>query len=245
MQFIFDFDGVLLDSLGEVIITSYNAASGDLAFEPEKPPAAFSELLRLNRFYCGRAGDFVTLASALLEGRVPAKAPYFSKAEFDEIIAADKLSREDRLNQFFMTRKFMIAGDRFAWLALHNTYEPLWERAKSFADELILMTNKNTQAVVETCEHFGLELREENIYSGDAGATKTENFTKIKKRFDDKQRYFFVDDSVKNLQKLERDFPKEITLSLASWGYLGPEDLSIAKEAGFLIDSQESLLERL
>jgi len=245
VKFIFDFDGVLLDSLGEVIVTSYNAASGDLAFEIEKPPASFVLLFKENRFHCLRAGDFVTLALALLDGKTPSTMPHFSKEEFAAIIAADKLSREERLNQFFLTRSIMIAGDRFSWLELHRVYQPLWQQVKYFADELILMTNKNNQAVIETCEHFELDLKEENIYSGDKGITKSENFKKIKNRFKSKDGFFFIDDSVKNLQKLETDFPGEITLSLASWGDGGPHDEQIAKEAGFLIDTQETFLKRL
>ena len=128
---------------------------------------------------------------------------------------------------------------------MHQPFQPLWEELSFYESEIVLLTNKNLDAVQTTCEHFGLNLSEENIYSGDHGIKKSENFLKIKKRFPNVKDFHFVDDSLDNLVALEKAFPGELSFGLASWGYNGPFAEKQAPGLGVEIETQDSLISKL
>ena len=57
--------------------------------------------------------------------------------------------------------------------------------------------------------------------------------------------FYFIDDSIKNLQDLEREVnpeKKRLNLLFASWGYSGPVDEKIAVESGFPVFRQVDLI---
>jgi hypothetical protein len=91
------------------------------------------------------------------------------------------------------------------------------------------------------CRHFGLNIQTIDVYSGDKGVSKTENMQQIQGRFGAGP-YYFIDDSVKNLQELDaalnRQKKKVFIPLLASWGYTGPEDEKFARKFGYAILKQ-------
>lgn len=242
---LFDFDGVLLDSLDEVVLTSYSAVSDELPESLSEVPRDFVDLFKLNRFHCGRAGDFLCLATGINIGLLPVSPPYYTAREFETLKSISSLDTKQRTESFFSTRQSLQEKSPNSWLNAHRPFQPIWEELTFYSSGIILLTNKDADSVKKTCLHFGLEVSEENIYSGDKGVSKSENFEKIKTRFPEVRDFHFVDDSVKNLENLERDFPGELSFSLASWGYNGPEDSEKAAALGFEIETQDSLIERL
>jgi hypothetical protein len=111
----------------------------------------------------------------------------------------------------------------------------------------VILTNKNRDATLRLCGHFGLVINAADVYSGDQGASKVENMRQIQKRFEN-QTSDFIDDSVKNLRDLENSLnvrKKTIRLMLASWGYTGPRDEKIAREYGYPVLNQKDLISLL
>ena len=97
------------------------------------------------------------------------------------------------------------------------------------------------------CHHFDLPVLSENVYSGDHGTTKIENLLQIQDRFK-QSRYTFVDDSLANLRELDTCFNAAepvLDLLLASWGYNGPDDAALAREAGYPFITQADLIKRI
>ena len=77
--------------------------------------------------------------------------------------------------------------------------------------------------------------------------TKIENMLRIQERFGRKQ-FFFIDDSVKNLQELDLYFNTEkkvLTLLLATWGYTGAQDARMAQGYGYEVIQQTDVVRRL
>ncbi len=101
---------------------------------------------------------------------------------------------------------------------------------------------------MQLCKYFGYELLENNIYSGDDGVLKTENLNEIHDRFKAGP-YVLIDDSLSNLKELDRHFntpdSKFLSLILAAWGYIGPEDAEMAAALGYEIHSQEDFISYL
>jgi len=108
----------------------------------------------------------------------------------------------------------------------------------------VILTNKNRDATLRLCRHFGLKIKTTDVYTGDQGVTKTENMQQIQNRFRGES-FFLIDDSVKNLQELDIFFNHDkntLTLLFASWGYTGPEDAKIAREYGYPIFRQTDMI---
>jgi hypothetical protein len=70
---------------------------------------------------------------------------------------------------------------------------------------------------------------------------------RIRKRFG-RQPFVFIDDSIKNLQELDRHFNRDekvLSLALAAWGYIGSGDTEAAPQSGYPIFQQTDVVQFL
>lgn len=240
-----DFDGVLINSVDEVAVTAYNAASGSLVTSPVELPGEALHLFRRNRFHVQAIGDAIPLMNWCISKCKVDRGKILTSNEYRAINLGFNVSLKNRTNLIYEHRKKFIEKDETSWLAIHAPYQPLWTAlVERNYRPLVILTNKNRDATVRLCRHFGLRIEEHYIYSGDHGISKIENMRKIRQHFGS-GRYFIIDDSVKNLQNLDDHFNKEqkIVFPLfASWGYVGPRDSAIAHQRGYRILSQEEFI---
>jgi phosphoglycolate phosphatase-like HAD superfamily hydrolase len=242
---IFDFDGVLINSLDEVILTAYNAVTGKQVTSLADLPTALVGLFQHNRFHVQAIGDAILLMNWCLNHYHNKSEHILNPHEYEALISDATVSITDRTLRIYETRSQFIAKAPECWLALHRPYQPLWghllhRRKYTF----VILTNKNRDATLRLCQHFGLNIHAVDVYSGDHGTSKVENMRQIQKRFAD-QPFYFIDDSVKNLQELENSVNAEnkmIWLLLASWGYTGPRDEKIAQQYGYPVLNQKDLI---
>lgn len=242
---IFDFDGVLIDSLDEVTVSAYNAVTNKLITAIEKLPQNLVDLFQRNRFHFQPAGDVIPLMQWCLQHYEISADKLLSPAEYRDINIRNRIPLIERSNLFYAKRKEFVIKDKQVWLALHKVYQPLWdELIKQGGGRVVILTNKNWEAVHRLCRHFGLNILKENIYSGDAGATKLTNLHKIHGRFG-RGRYELLDDSLKNLRDLERRFNvrnQMLVPILASWGYLSPTSKSDAQKCRYQVFNQSDMV---
>jgi FMN phosphatase YigB (HAD superfamily) len=233
---IFDFDGVLINSLDEVVLTTYNAATGSLCTSLAQVPADLVLMFKNNRFHVQPIGDAIALMNWCLANRQGDLNKILTPEEYGTIADGTDIPLPDRTNLIYDTRQRFIDRNTKLWLALHQPYQPLWNELIRRKDYLyVILTNKNHDAALRLCRHFGLQINGDDIYSGDHGVTKIENMLRIQARCG-KKSYSFIDDSVKNLKELDLYFNKEkkvLTLLLAAWGYTGAQDEKIAQESGY------------
>lgn len=233
---IFDFDGVLINSLDEIVLTAYNAATDSLMTALPEVPSDLLQMFKNNRFHVQPIGDAIALMhGCLIEWQ---KDPHiiFTREEYQAMVRNSDVALADRTNSIYDTRKRFIDRDIKRWLALHQTYQPLWDELIQRQNHpFVILTNKNHDATMRLCRHFGLNIDAKDIYSGDNGVTKIENMLKIQERFGRRQ-FMFIDDSVKNLQELDLHFNRDkkvLSLALAAWGYIGAGDTRTAPESGY------------
>jgi FMN phosphatase YigB (HAD superfamily) len=242
---IFDFDGVLINSLAEVTLTAYNAATGKRVTSLADLPTALVGLFQQNRFHVQSIGDAILLMNWCLNNYRSKSEKILNPHEYQALISDTTASITDRTLRIYETRSQFIASDPECWLALHQPYQPLWgELIQRQKDVFIILTNKNRDATLRLCQHFGLNIHAADVYSGDHGTSKVDNMRQIQKRFED-QLFGIIDDSVKNLRELENYLNVEnklIRLLFAAWGYKGPQDEKIAKEYGYPALSQKDLI---
>jgi phosphoglycolate phosphatase-like HAD superfamily hydrolase len=241
---IFDFDGVLIDSLDEVTVTAYNAVTGKQVTSLAELPTALVGLFQHNRFQVQPIGDAILLMNWCLKNyRNPAK-PILNSHEYAALISGAAVSITDRTLQIWETRSQFITKAPESWLALHCPYQPLWGHLighRKYA--FVILTNKNRDATLRLCQHFELDIHAVDVYSGDHGTGKVENMRRIQKRFKGLT-FDFIDDSLKNLRELEplNVDNRVIRLLLASWGYIGPRDKKLAQEYGYPVLNQKELI---
>ena len=233
---IFDFDGVLINSLDEVVLTSYNAATNSLVTALAQVPADLVQMFKNNRFHVQPIGDAIVLMNWCLANCQKNSQTILNREDYEALTHRADIDLVDRTNLIYAIRKRFIDTDIERWLALHQTYQPLWNQLAQRENYLfVILTNKNHDATYRLCRHFGLNVDTNNIYSGDNGTTKIENMLRIQKRFG-RQPFFFIDDSFKNLKELDFHFNrnhKVLSLALAAWGYIGAADAIIAPESGY------------
>lgn len=243
---IFDFDGVLVDSLDEVVLTVYNTASGQPLMTPADLPQALIRLFRRNRFHVQPIGDGILLMNWCLQNYRSESERILRPEQFQAIIddAAAPVAR--RSAQVYNTRQQHIERDAAGWTALHRPFQPLWNALVERQNHpgFAIVTNKNRAATERLCRHFGLNIPSKNIYSGDNGASKVEHMQLIQQRFQ-AQTYYFLDDSLKNLHELDRNLNRQnkvLIPLLAAWGYTGPEDQKLARTAGYDVLTQSGAM---
>jgi FMN phosphatase YigB (HAD superfamily) len=233
---IFDFDGVLMDSVREVAVTAYNTLTGDIVTRLNQVPPKGLKLFLRNRFHVQPIGDALVLMKWCLEKRESEPDKLLSAKEYNEILQIVDEPLAGRTGRFFDTRSQFQAKDIKAWLGLNEPVQPVWRLLLEMQrGDLVILTNKNREATITLCRHFGLEISNDNIYSGDKGTTKIDNFNSIMQRFK-KSTYAFIDDSVKNLRELDEHFnrhEKLVSLIFAEWGYTGPNDARLAMNLGY------------
>jgi len=245
---IFDFDGVLINSLDEVVLTAYNAATDSLFTSMSEVPADLVKVFKNNRFHVQPIGDAVALMDWCIENRHRNRHKILSPEEYRTIAEGAESALGDRTNLIYDFRKRFIEKDPGRWFALHQTYQPLWDeliRHKNLS--FAILTNKNHDATLRLCRHFGLNIDAMDIYSGDNGVTKVANMLQIQVRFSGQQ-FLFIDDSVKNLQELDHHFnrgKKLLSPALAAWGYIGAEDARMAQESGYPAFQQTDVVQLL
>jgi FMN phosphatase YigB (HAD superfamily) len=245
---IFDFDGVLINSLDEVTLTAYNTITGKLVTSLADLPAALIDLFQHNRYHVQSIGDAILLMGWGLNNYRNRSEKILDPHEYDTLISDAAVSIADRTNRIYETRRQFIAKDLECWLALHQPYQPLWDQlVRREKYEFVILTNKNRDATLRLCRHFGLGINAVDVYSGDQGTSKVENMRQVQKRFGG-QLFGFIDDSVKNLRELENSLnlgDQRIRLLLASWGYTGPQDEKTAQEYGYPVLNQKDLISLL
>jgi len=244
---IFDYDGVLLDSVREIAVTAYNMLNNTIITRLDQLPQNALELFLRNRFHVQPIGDAPVLMKYCLEIGEDDPNKLMRPEEYEEIIKQVDEPVAARTTRFFETRNLFKTKDINAWIELNAPVQPLWQiMIEKPTEDLVLLTNKNREATISLSRHFGLEISADNVYSGDHGTTKIENMTQIMQRFR-KPAYAFIDDSVKNLREIDEHFNREeriISLIFATWGYTGPDDARTAEDFGYQVVTLDEFSER-
>jgi phosphoglycolate phosphatase-like HAD superfamily hydrolase len=242
---IFDFDGVLINSIDEVVLTTYNATTGNLHTALTDLPPDLVRLFKRNRFHVQPIGDAILMMNWCLNNYQTGPEKMLTGQQYERIIVDTSAALSERSAQIYATRSRFIEKDRDAWMGLHRPYQPVWNQLiRSDYQPLVVLTNKNKDATLRLCRFFDLSLNENNVYPGDHGMTKSQHMRQIQMRFR-RNVFYFVDDSVKNLKQLDIEVNKEekiLSLLFAAWGYTGPDDEMLADSYGYPVFQQEDLV---
>lgn len=204
---IFDFDGVLFNTLDEVSLTAYNAVTGKLFISLEELPGDLVGLFRRNRFHFQSAGDALPLMSWCIKNFRRRSHELLSQEEYGDIIDNAGISLPRR-TEIFLRQENGLSKEMKSVEGAEHSHQPLWdELIHRGGSRVVILTNKNRKAVLDLCRSHDLEVLEENIYSGDRGVKKIENLNQIRRRSNGFQ-YCIIDDSLKNLREIDCHFQR-------------------------------------
>ena len=140
---IFDFDGVLMDSVREIAVTTYNMLKGTIVTRLDQLPQEALDLFLSNRFHVQPIGDAPVLMEWCLETDESDPQILLSKKEYDDIIRHIDEPVTVRTTRFFDTRARFKARNFKAWIALNKPVQPLWDRLiERRSSDLVMFTIK-------------------------------------------------------------------------------------------------------
>ena len=104
---IFDFDGVLINSLDEVVLTTYNAATGSLCTSLAQVPVDLLQMFKNNRFHVQPIGDAIALMNWCLANRQGDLNKILTPEEYGTIADGTDIPLTDRTNLIYDTRNVL------------------------------------------------------------------------------------------------------------------------------------------
>lgn len=238
---LFDFDGVLVDSVQEIAISAYNFIAGERKFALDQLPKRYVELFLANKHLMLSPSRLGFLARWCLSNDTGES--FLSRENFFKYIELCGGEDINQTDHFYKTRQWFIDNHHQAWVKSNTPFPDVWSALKSYKKEIVILTYKNRAAVIEIAKYYSLNLIPENIYSGEGGKSKWENICEIDQRFKDTN-YIFLDDALENLVTLTPAVPNKVRGVLATWGYNLRGDQSEAAKMGFELSSQKEFIER-
>lgn len=242
-----DFDGVVVDSAGEVFQTALGAwdrlnPASSLARDLEQSPErrlAFDRLVPLGN----RAEDFGVALHILEHGLNVEDQPTYDRIRKD--LGPVWL---DRYHQtFYDIRTRNRDESPTSWFAAHHLFTPFVDVLRRRREHSIyaIVTAKDGRSVRRLLEHFGISdlVPDALILDKDLGEAKSTHLIELQRRIEvPLSTVTFIDDK---LNHLERTAPLGVRGVLAAWGHNTDREHRQARERGYAVadlDTAEAVL---
>lgn len=250
-----DFDGVICDSAGECLVSSY------AAFAEAKGLSFIPRLTQVPKHY---ATEFFRIRPFVRDGDDYLKAPYFidrdisiqSQEDFDrgssELL--DQICRfygveSDRALEahFQHYRGRVRTWDEKAWMDMNPLYAGMVEALARCVDclgSIYVTTSKPTDPALRILRHHGVEIPEDRILGKDKvekTLAKNGHLAQVQELTSTSlERIHFLDDQISHLKAAGE---LGVKCYLASWGYNTPKQWDEAKTIGIEVLQEKDLPE--
>ena len=247
-HFIFDFDGVLFDTARECLSLAFDAATANPArwkFAREwqgliTAPADVAEAFLRHRYLVGPPWQYSVLLKVIAEKMIPNTTESF--LDLCEHLKAD---HEDFTLEYFAARKRQ-AADPVKWLQNMKAIHKSCEVFQSLGDATWILSTRDGESIRRIHNSLlGAEFPAERLLPRAGEKEKWELLVDFGREHNARpESIFFLDDYVAHaLPARQHGFASH----LASWGYLGPQDLANASGSGLPVlrlDELEHAVER-
>ena len=225
--FVWDVDGVILDSAREThVVTTEALARHKAKIErefggklKEYPYPLFYE----DRPYVDKAHDY--FVHAVSRSYAGAKASDLTPGEREQVYADYKELFDQLSKEFYDVRKELQANNMSAWHDLNPVYPGIPEAMKELHDagfKFVVVSSKDKESIWSSLKHHGLApfFKEEDILDTSTGKNRTEQMQKMLSRYGTDAEYVIADDLPENhvLSKKALEHAKTRFVG-AKWGY--------------------------
>jgi len=226
-----DFDGVLLDSIHECLLTAYNAHQSiqggrRISGLGDMDPELLGDAGYL-RNYIRHGVDYMHIFRILKGRSRPA-----SQAAFDEILQQYSGDPAELMEAFYRERRHFFGRDMQGWFDANPLFPGVGEALKAFPrpESLKVISTKRRDFLLALIRHHGLPISEESVYTADGGISKEEIIESIlKKEACAASAFHFIDDQADTVLRCAATGVK---VYHARWGYCTEEQILTVERAG-------------
>ena len=217
---IFDFDGVIVNSIDECLLTSYNAFQkfenngvsltddlSDIALE-------YHKYFNLFRKFVRPAAEYYLLHRAYTDN-----IEIIDSKSYHELLILHKDKLPHYQKEFFNERNRLRLVNKKKWLRLHSVYNNLTEcwNILSRIFDIYIVSNKDKVSIILLMNYFNLPINEDQIFGAENGNDKSIIIANIiGSTSAELKNVYFIDDNLDNLKSV-----KDLNIKLyhAMWGY--------------------------
>lgn len=204
---IFDFDGVICDSMKECFVTS-NLAYKE--YTHKKKRSSFQEFKRYRK-YVAPPGEYYVLQ--LIMDRKETCKDY---DQFRSLVRKYSIECKEFSKYFFEARNGLIEKDENVWLAMHSFYKEVIFFIRNYDFNFFIVTTKNDEAVQKLMRYAAIEDKICGIRSMKAGENKRDAVSQNIKAYN-LDKVVFIDDHP--IHAVDVAGLENVTTYLAAWGY--------------------------
>lgn len=242
--FIFDVDGVIIDSTDECLVVAWNAyvdyakLNKNKINTPDESEESYAKHFRSIRNYVRSMDEYLLVFNTKPNEIV-------SQAKFEDILQSlDEKEKDAYGDCFFEARKSLKEKNKDKWLSLHHIYVGIVELFKKVQTKLnvYIVTGKDRESVVDFLNYFNIEFNINKIYDKKIARNKLIALEEIaKKEKVSHSEIIFLDDNITHLVK---PYNAGFDVILADWGYGQKEHFKLAKELNIPILNIATIDER-
>ncbi|MCD8377222.1 MAG: HAD family hydrolase [Candidatus Gastranaerophilales bacterium] len=216
-----DFDGVLFDTLKEAYILCRYAYSGEDIFLPIDNKI-YSRFYRY-KFLVYNSWQYYYIMKLLSDRGIKTDGDFI--AAYNLCMRNRNKSFEEEFDQKYLEKRIeLMKKHSHYWNSLEVPFDFFYEIKMLFKEykiDIIIVTNKNKEAVNKRLSQYGLELETDKIYAKEELLPYKSKAEFINKYMQGNNilRAFFVDDNTNNLTPC-REY-SGIVPFLAGWGNIG------------------------
>lgn len=228
--FIFDVDGVIVDSTDECLVVAWNAylnyskSTKSKISMPEEAEESYAKHFRSIRNYVRSMDEYLLVFNTTLN-------EITSQEKYEEKLSNLNKKDKDLYGEyFFESRKLLKRENKEQWLSLHHIYDGVIDLFKKIQSKfnVYIVTGKDKESVIDFLNYFRIEFSSNKIYDKSIAKNKLialEEIAKIENI--PNEDIFFLDDNVTHLVMPHK---KGFNTILAKWGYGQKEHFALAKK---------------
>lgn len=222
---LWDFDGVVVDSVDECLLTSYNAflkhqkIAREFIKNKEDIPISHRKEFYRTRHYVRQAGGYFTLIKAIYMNKKVKNNDIFRR-----LFREDAGDVRDYEKEFFSMRAQLREKNSQYWFDLHRPYawvKDAWNELNEHFN-FYVVSNKDALSIALILQHFSLPAENHTIFGKEYSLDKKIIIKHIISEAKvDIKKISFIDDNYYDLVNVRE---LGIRLFYASWGYGKPAD---------------------
>lgn len=242
--FVFDVDGVIVDSTEECLVVAWNAYvdysqnGKEKIFNVNDADENYAKHFRSIRNYVRSMDEYLVVFNTS-EGEID------SQSKYEKILNDQDKNELDKYGKaFFNNREELKSKSKNNWIELHIIYDGIVEFFKAIQKKynVYIVTGKDKVSVIDFLNYFKIEFNFDKIYDKNIAKNKLVALEEIAKlETIENNQISFLDDNVTHLIK-----PKDagFNVYLAKWGYGFDEHFKMARDNSIqIIDSVECAYE--
>ena len=215
-----DFDGVIVNSIDECLLISYNAfqqfenTGVSLTDDLSNIALPCQRYFNSNRNFVRPAAEYYLLHRAYTDN-----IEIIDSKSYHELLILHKNKLPHYQKAFFNERNRLRLVNKKKWLRLHSVYNNLAEcwNILSRIFNIFIVSNKDKVSIILLMNYFNLPINEDQVFGAENGNDKSIIIANIiGSTSADLENVYFIDDNLDNLKSV-----KDLNIKLyhAMWGY--------------------------